>query len=70
MQMRCQGKQKNTFPLKLCALLLVRLTEMGVPGKPDKTSPTPKRRSSSLYIQCPGDTLIITLETSQLPFRG
>ncbi len=35
---------KNTFLLKLCALLLVKLTKMGVTGKPDKTSPTSKRR--------------------------
>ncbi len=30
--------QRDTFPLKPCALLLVKLTKMGVTRKPDKTS--------------------------------
>ncbi len=37
--------QRNTFLLKLCALLLVKLTKMGVTGKSDKTSPTSERRA-------------------------
>ncbi len=50
MQMRCQLGQRNTFPLKLRALLLVKLTKMGVTGKPDKTSPTPKREVFSFSV--------------------
>ncbi len=55
--------QRNTFPLKLCALLLVKLTKMGVTGKPDKTSPTPKRGVFSLLS-------VPWRHTYRLPFRG
>ncbi len=57
--------QRNTFPLKLCALLLVKLTKMGVTGKPDKTYPTPKRYLS-LFFLVPWRH---TLEILRLPFR-
>ncbi len=61
-------EQRNTFPLKLYALLLVKLTKMGVTGKPDKTSPTPKRR---LFLFTFGALEThITVENSRLPFRG
>ena len=47
--------QRNTFPLKLYALLLVNLTKRGVTGKPDKTSSIPKNWAS-LNLRFPGDT--------------
>ncbi len=53
MQMRCQMGQRNTFPVKLCALLLVKLTKMGVTGI--KLIPHPK--GISLFsFWFPGDT--------------
>ncbi len=55
--------QRNTFPLKLCALLLVKLTKMGVIGKPDKTSPTPKTGAFSLLS-------VPWRHAYRLPFRG
>ncbi len=58
--------QRNTFPLKLCALLLVKLTNMGVTGKPDKTSPTYKMRAL-LFTLVPWRH---TLEILRVPFRG
>ncbi len=62
----CQVGQRNTFPLKLCALLLVKLTKMGVTGKPDKTSPTYKTRAL-LFTLVPWRH---TLEILRVPFRG
>ncbi len=60
--------QRNTFPLKLCALLLVKLTKMVLQGKQTKLLPHPKS-SSSLYFRCPVETHI-TVEISRLPSRG
>ncbi len=45
--------QRNTFLLKLCALLLVKLTKMGVTGKSDKTSPTSERRALLFTLGSP-----------------
>ncbi len=58
--------QRNTFQVKLCALLLVKLTKMGVTGKPDKIYPKPKRYALLLTLGSLGHTL----EISRLPFWG
>ncbi len=62
-------EQRNTFPLKLCALLLVKLNKMAGTGKVFKTSPTPKMRFFFLPSVPWRDTLI-TLENPRLPFQG
>ncbi len=70
MQMRCQVGQRNTFPLKLCALLLVKLTKMGVTGKPDKTSPTPQRQVLLFTFGALETHLLSPWKSHDSPSRG
>jgi len=58
--------QRNTFLLKLYTLLLVNLTKRGATGKPDKTSPMPKKWAS-LNLRFPGDTHHLGNPVTPLP---